>query len=214
MSFSDLSREIRNIIYHELLCPPDGVHLQHVDWDRRMRKFKADVFPSIDRCNDNIEEDENDDLNVGIETNQVEEWDEIEMIDRWEERWEMSKLDLSAIISSPTAIFYVNNQIREEASEVFYGFNRFTFESSARAALHFLKALPPSCRRHIRNLGFTRRSTAADDYDCTYSWRSLCDFIIHHMSVNSVTVQVPRHRWLEIDETKPAEEAPNTGWYW
>ena len=57
MSFSDLSREIRNIIYHELLCPPDGVHLQHVDWDRRMRKFKADVFPSIHQSgNDNIEE--------------------------------------------------------------------------------------------------------------------------------------------------------------
>ena len=148
-----------------------------------------------------------------MERNQVEEWDEIEMIDRWEERWEMSKLDLSAVIPSPTAIFYLNNQIREEASEVFYAFNRFTFESSARAALHFLKALPPSCRRHIKNLGFTRRSTAADDYDCTYSWRSLCDFIIHHMSVNSVTVQVPRHHWLEIDETKPAKEAPNTGWY-
>ena len=126
----------------------------------------------------------------------------------------MTKLDLSAITPLPTAIFYVNKQIREEASEVFYGFNRFTFESSPRAALHFLKGLRPSRRRYIKNLGFTRRSTAADDHDCTYPWHSLCDFITLHMSVNSVTIQVPRHRWLKIDETKPAKEAPNTGWYW
>ena len=216
MSFSDLSRELRNIIYLELLCPPDGVHLQHVDWDRRMRKFEADVFSSIYRGDNDSEENENEngDLNVGMESNKVEGWDEGEMIGWWEEGWEKSKLDLSAIIPLPTAIFYVNNQIREEASEVFFAFNRFTFESSARATLHFLKGLPPCHRRRIKDLGFTRRSTAADDYDCTYSWISLCDFIMHHMSINSVTIQVPRHRWLEIDETKPAKEAPNTGWYW
>ena len=85
MSFSDLSRELRNIVYHELLCPPDGVHLQLVDWDRRMRKFKTDVFSSIHQGVDNSEEDENDDVDVGMKTNEIEEWDEIEMISRWEE---------------------------------------------------------------------------------------------------------------------------------
>ena len=127
MSFSDLSLELRNIVYHQLLCLPDGVHLQHVDWERRMRKFKTDVFSNIHRGSDNNEDDENDDVDVGMKPNEVEEWDEIEMIDRWEERWEMSKLDLSAITPLPTAIFYGSKQIREEASEVFYGFNRFTF---------------------------------------------------------------------------------------
>ena len=74
MSFSDLSRELRNIIYYELLCPPDGVHLQHLDWDRRMKKFKADVFSSsIDRADGNSEQNENDDLDVDMERHQVEE---------------------------------------------------------------------------------------------------------------------------------------------
>lgn len=212
MSFSDLPRELRDIIYHELLCPPDGIHLQHVDWDRRMRRFKADVFSIIDHGDDNGEEDEKNDLNVGTEGNQVKEWDESQLIDLYPERWQMSNLDLSAITPLPTAIFYVNSQIREEASEVFYRYNRFTFESSARAALHFLKGLRPSSRRHIKNLGITRRSTAAD-YNWKDSWGSLCDFIVHHMSINSVTIQAPRERWLKIDKTKPAKKAPYRGWY-
>ena len=74
----------------------------------------------------------------------------------------MTNLDLSAIIPSSTAIFSVNNQLREEASEVFYGFNRFTFESSARAALHFLEGLRPSSRRHLKHIGFKRPSEAAE----------------------------------------------------
>ena len=214
MSFSGLPRELRNIIFQKLLCPPDGVHLQHVDRDPRMRKFKADVFSIIDHGDDNSEEDEEDHLDSGIEKNEPEEWDESKMISLWQERWQMSNLDLSTVTSLPTAIFYVNHQIREEASEVFYGGNRFTFATSARAALHFLKSLRPNYRRDIRNLGFTRRSTVAGDHDCTISWSPLCDFIIHHMSINSVTIQAPRHPWLEIDKTKPAEDAPNTGRYW
>ena len=214
MSFSDLSRELRNIVYHGFLCPPDGVHLQHVDWDRRMRKFKADVFSIIDPGHDSSEEDENDDLDGAMQGNALEEWDESEMIYLWPEMWEKSSFDLSTLIPLPTAIFYLNKQIREEASEVFYGCNRFTFGSSAGAALGFLKGLRPSSRRHIKNLGFTRRSTAADDQDCTGSWGFLCDFIIHHMSINSVTIQAPRHRWLKIDESKPSRESPNIEWYW
>ena len=214
MSFADLSRELRNIVYRGLLCPPDGVHLQHLDRDSQMKKFKADVFSTDGPGDDSSEEDENDDLDGAMQGNEFEGWDESEMICLWPELWEKSSLALSTVIPLPTAIFYVNKQIREEASEVFYSFNRFTFGSSARAALHFLKALRTSSRRRIKNLGFTRRSTAADDQDCTGSWGSLCDFIIHHMSINSVTIQAPRHRWLEIDKSKPAKETPNTGWYW
>ena len=214
MSFSDLSRELRNIIYHGVLCPPDGVHLQHVDWDRRTRKFKADVFSIIDSGHDSSEEDGNNNRDTGMDGDQVEDLDLSEMRCLWPDMWEISSLDLSAIVPAPTAIFYVNKQIRQEATEVFYAFNRFTFNSSARAALHFLKSLPPSRRQRIKNLGFTRRSAAADDYDCTYSWSALCDLIIQHMSINSVTIQAPRHRRPENDETKPAKEAPYTKWYW
>ena len=213
MSFSDLSRELRNIIYYELLCPPDGVHLQRVAWDRQMGKFKADAFSTIDHGDDESEEDGKDDLSVGTEGNEVKELDESEMICLWPKRGEMSYLDLSAITPLPTAIFYVNHEIRKEANEVFYPHNRFTFDTSARAALHFLKGLRPSFRRHIKNLGFTRESTAADDRACTESWSSLCDFIIHHMSIDSVTIQVPRQQWLEIDKTKPAKDALGGEWY-
>ena len=214
MSFSDLSRELRNIIYNELLYLPDGVNLQHIDWHRRMRMYRADVFSTIDRGDESHEEDVNGDLYDGMERSEVDGGVESEMIEGWEERWEMTNLDLTAITPLPIAIFYVNSQIREEASEVFYKINRFIFHSSARAALHFLKALRPSRRRHIKNLGFTHRSTITDDCDCSCYWDSLCDFIFHHMSINSVTIQVPRHRWLKIDETKPAQEAPKLGRYW
>lgn len=135
-------------------------------------------------------------------------------MEEWRRRmWEQKCLDLSAITPVPTAIFYFNDQIRQEASEVFYKFNRFTFESSARAALYFLEDLPAGCRRLIKDLGFTGQSMNANDHNCTYSWESLWDFINSQMSVNSVTIQVPRHRWLKIDETKPAKETPNTGRY-
>ena len=196
MSFSDLPRELRNMIYRGVLCPPDGVHLRHLDEHRRTRKFKADA---------------------GMEGSQIKDLNAREMIHLWPDMlsmWEMSSWHLSASAPVSTAIFYVNQQIRQEATEVFDAFNRFTFESSARAALHFLQSLPPSRRQHIKNLGFSRRSIAADDSDCMRSWGSLCDFIIHRMSVNSLTVQALRHHWLQIDETKPTEQAPNTGWYW
>ena len=218
MSFSDLPRELRNIIYHEVLCPPDGIHLQHLDWDRRMRKFKTDVLSGIHRNHDNSEEAENHDLDVGIEMSEVKKCYQGESIDWWEERreerWEMSDLDLSAITPLPTALFYLNHQIRQEASEVFYRFNRFTFESSARAALHFLKGLPPGCRRHIKSIGFMGRSMLPNDRDCIDSWDSLWDFINHQMSVSSVTIQVPGRPWHKINERKRAKESPNTGIYW
>lgn len=60
------------------------------------------------------------------------------------DRWGTSNSRASAVIPVPTAIFYVNHQIRQEATEVFYGFNRFTFDNDARTALKFLKAPAPA----------------------------------------------------------------------
>ena len=71
MSFSDLSRELRNIIYNELLYLPDGVHLQHVDWHRRMRMYRADVFSTIDRGDESHMEDEIGVLDDGMERSEV-----------------------------------------------------------------------------------------------------------------------------------------------
>lgn len=183
MAFSALSLDIRNLIYHALLCPPDGVLLHHSD-----------------ECWTQKEEDEED----------------------WEFNWEggdfkrrgFSYADASAVTSIPTAIFSVNRQIRQEATDVFYGFNRFTFENDARTTLKFLKDLRPSFRRRIKHIGFPHWSTSANDHSGTEYWAPLHDFIIHHMHVISVTIQVPRDLVHGIDEAKEARPAPDPEWYW
>lgn len=181
MSFFGLSREIRNLIYHAVLCPPDGVRLDS-RVERRWRNPKPD------------DEDEDEDEGEEVERSR--------------------KPDISALIPVPTAIFYVNHQVRQEATEAFYGFNRFTFDTDTHAALNFLKCIRSSSRRHIKDIGFTRRSTCADDAGCTEFWEPLCTFIFRCTSICSVTIQVPRDCNHGIDEAKESSRAPNGEFYW
>lgn len=199
MSFSDLSREVRNLIYHELLSPPDGVNL-HTNWAR--------LF-TYERYSDSHEKEE-EDLDEGKDKTVDNKDEGLKATDRWGN----SNSDASAVIPAPTAIFYVSHQIRQEASEVFYGSNRFTFDTSPRTALKFLKCLRPSFGRYIKSIGFTRMATSADDADCRACWEPLLAFISCRMSLNSVTVQVPRDNSHAIDKTKEIKQAPNPEWYW
>lgn len=205
MSFSGLSREVRDLIYHALLCPPDGVQI-HSDFTRWMKKVEATKTTSHSYDNSGGDPDKHvDDSGEehGKEGNGTE-------IDRWGNSNSLASSDVPV----PTAIFYVNHQIRQEATEVFYSFNRFTFDSDARSALKFLKGLRPSFRRQIRDIAFARESTSADDNDCRAFWDPLSTFIGSHMSLCSVTIQVPRDINHEIDETKEARPAPDEEWYW
>ena len=206
MSFSDLSREVRNIIYLELLCPPDGVNLQN-DWDRRTRNAE-EAWYNFDGHSDSHEDDEDLDEGKGKKVN-----DKGEGL-KATDRWGNSDSDASAVTPVPTAIFYVSHQIRQEASEVFYGSNRFTFDTSPRTALNFLECLRPSFGRMIKHIGFTSWATSADDGDCRDGWEPLVGFISRRMSLNSVTVQVPRDNSHGIDKTKEIKQAPNPEWYW
>lgn len=205
MSFSDLSREVRNIIYHELLCPPDGVYL-HYDSDRPISMAEGACY-NFDGYSDRDEDDEDIDEGKGKKVN-----DKGEGL-KATNRWGNSSSDASAVNPLPTAIFHVSHQVRQEASEVFYGSNRFTFNTSPRTALKFLECLRPSFGRMIKNIGFTSWATSADDDDCRGCWEPLVDFISRRMSLKSVTVQVPRDDSHGIDKTKDIKQAPDPEWY-
>ena len=200
MSFSDLSREVRDLIFHALLCPSDGIAI-HLSEKYRMRKLRG-VQTGSDGYTDSWdyrdEEEEEGDKGDG---------------DASSDRWGNSNSDASAVTPVPTAIFSVSRQIRQEAIEVFYGCNRFTFDNSADITLRFLKCLRPSSRRRIKHIGFAGWSTCGDESAFAEWWHILGNFICRHMSLNTVTFLVPRDSDYGIDETKEARRAPHDDWY-
>ena len=200
MSISDLSREVRDIIYHALLCPSDGISI-HLSEKYRMRKLRGVQTTCIGNTDswDYREEEEED----GEEGNG----------DANSDRWGTSNSDASAVTPVPTAIFSVSRHIRQEAIEVFYGCNRFTFDNSADITLRFLKCLRPSSRRRIKHIGFAGWSTCGDESAFAAWWQILCSFICRHMSLHTVTFLVPRDSVYGIDETKESRRAPHDDWY-
>jgi len=114
----------------------------------------------------------------------------------------------SSVAFLPVATVYVDNRLRREAS------NRFTFDVDAKHAVRFLASLPEISRQQIKDLGFTRTSTAADDADCTQHWQELCDFISGHMQLASVTIQIPRDTTHPIDKSKEVQQPPDSEWFW
>lgn len=81
-------------------------------------------------------------------------------------------------------------------------------------ALEFLTCLRSSFGRHIKSIGFTGTFTSiVDDTDCGEFWIPLLSFISRRMSLNSVTMQVPRDASHAIDETKEMKRAPDPEWY-
>lgn len=151
MSFSGLSREVRDLIYHELLCPPDGVRLhsrprrEQEATEGRYQKFELLGYDEYE----SQEEIRNED---GGNMNDL------------SGSWGFRNNEAAAATPVPTAIFCVNHQIRQEATEVFYRFNRFAFDIDARTALDFLKGLRPSSRRRVHDLGFACGSAYAYEY--------------------------------------------------
>lgn len=168
MSFSALSREVRNLIYRALLCPPDGIRL------------RDSLELRLDKPDDEYDDDDEDEGHM------------------------------VSIIPVGTSIFHVNRQIGQEATEILYGFNRFTFRAHPGEAMEFLKDLPSGSLRQIKNIGFTRRATCADDGDCKDYWEPLCDFITSHMHLSSVTIEVP---WEPGQGTR-VRGVLDGEWYW
>ena len=200
MSFSDISREVRDLIYHALLCPSDGIGI-HLSEKYRMRKLRS-VQTSYDSYTDSWDYREE-------EEEEGEEGDG----DATSDRWGNSNSDASAVAPVPTAIFSVSRQIRQEAIEVFYGCNRFTFDNSADITLRFLKCLRPSSRRRIKHIGFAGWSTCGDEAAFADWWHILCKFICRRMSLHTVTFLVPRDSVYGIDKTKEARRAPHDDWF-
>ena len=209
MSFSELPGELRNQIYHELLCPPDGVHL-HVDrrFRDRMSRAKSD---SVSHADSKKEEASNNGSGDGKHQNK-------EKVKKKEESFlgcVHSSSDVSPTIPVPTAIFYVSRQTRKEASEIFYGCNRFTFDSGVCVARDFLKCLPRSFRRCIRHIGLMDPDAvvATNRQYCSVSWGPLEHFVSRHMSVKSVTVQVSRGSSWMMNARKPAAKRRLNSWW-
>lgn len=63
MSFSDLAREIRDLIYHGLLCSPEGVYLHH-DCNRQKKMVVGGAWCNFDAYSDS-DVDKEEDLNDG-----------------------------------------------------------------------------------------------------------------------------------------------------
>ena len=189
MSFSTFPCELRDLIYHSLLCSPDGVRL-HFD-TKRWRK-KLEVAASSHSYTGSREDEDKHELESEGES---EKFSDREVIDECE--------DIYSVTPVSTAIFYVSHQIGLEAKKVFYSFNSFTFDCTAHDALIFLERLRPSSRRQVRRIGFTTISTWNGSGDCTDYWGSLCAFIAGHMSIHSVTIQVP----------KMVGRTPDYNWY-
>lgn len=188
MSFLDLSREVRDQIYHEVLYSPNGIRL-HDGRDERWakdgtekkreleggwmerddpfyEKYLRDTRAEINRYDDEEDDDDLDDrpgVAYGIATDH----------------------------HISTSILYVNRQIYTEAYKVLYTSNTITFDISAKYVIKFLKSLPATTRSSIRFLGFGRHSTAADDFDCIKHWKPLCTYIKRHLQLSSVTIQIP-----------------------
>lgn len=58
MAFLDLSLELRNVIYHEILCPPQAVNL-HIDWKRCSREWEhAALNGDCNNGEDTVEDEE------------------------------------------------------------------------------------------------------------------------------------------------------------
>lgn len=200
MSFSDLSREVRDLIYHALLCPSEGIGI-HLSEKYRMRKLRGTQTSSdgyTDSWDYREEEEKEGDEGDGNANS---------------DRWGNSNSDASAVTPVHTAVFSVSRQMRQEAIEVFYACNRFTFDNSADITLRFLKCLRPSSRRRIKHIGFAGWSTCGDESAFAEWWHILCKFICRHMSLHTVTFLVPRDSVYGIDETKEARRAPHDDWF-
>lgn len=78
---------------------------------------------------------------------------------------------LTAIPPISIALLFVNHQVSEEALQVLYCRNRFTFDVSPREVFNFFKYSHPFATRFITNIGFAIGSTLADDYQLREDWK-------------------------------------------
>ena len=194
MPFLNLSLEIREMIYDEILCPPSGVHLvtrASIEFERVERKRSeldtAKLAPSDngESKNEKRGEDEKD-LREGI----------------------------GAIPPIPISILSVNRQISREATRILFRYNRFTFDLAARQTLTFLKDHYLDRTEVIKHIGFSWNSFAVGDSDFHWYWHNLSDFIVQKMHVDKATIAVPSSQRHEIIKKDKRNRAPNSTFYW
>lgn len=196
------------MIYRELLCPPRGICLDgdqevlfFLRQSARLRKYYVGDDGG-DEDDDKVDNEE--DENKGYDDEDNAKWVRL----------------VSVISDSITtndiqnAILYVNRDISHEASMIFYGSNRFTFEILPKDIIRCLKSLPPALRRQIKNLGFARPSVGADDPDPMEPWPLLQKFINRRMQLKTVTIQIPYDSTIEIDQGKEMRTQIHVLRYW
>ena len=204
MSFSHLSRELRDMIYHALLHSSDGVR-PHIHYEC---KLKGTLGETSSNSSDDCGEDQ------GYDGNEEKGKDDTDCL--YTDPWRFRISHTSTVTPIPTAIFYVSHQVGQEAIEMFYSSNRFTFDLDADATLTFLLGLRPSSRRLIKDIGFDNRSECECECERGYSksWHDLGDFITYHMRLHSVTIHLPPDYLYRIDKTKTAFSPAFQGSLW
>ena len=210
MSFLKLSREIRDRIYHHVLCPRYGIRLYDItDHD--------DEEPGSYNDEDSMGEEDESDVEDYDDEDESEDEDEDDDEDDSEEEEKFvprSQRNIRATTRIPTSILLVNRQVSAEALQVLYRDNRFTFDVPAKQALQFLKGLSKTKSSYMRHLGFAKSSTMADDADCKEYWHPLCAFIARRLSISSVTIMIPYDIIYPLVPDDNDKYEPNSEWYW
>ena len=188
MSLLALSVEVREEIYRQLLCPPKGIRLECMSYERSERKWQ-ELYGGA--------------RGKGAESDLSEDYEE--------EVWYNKPV---AAVPVQTPILYVNRQISGEAFPVLFRHNRFTFDVSPKAALLFLKKVYSYTQRPIKEIGFAHNSTSADDGDCKKGWDRLITFIGQEVRIENITIQVPQDLSHKAYKENMKERAPDGEWFW
>lgn len=188
MPFQDLSVELREQVFRELLCPPGGLQLQPMNSDRLERKKSNSMVtdpyddgPYWETIGHHYEGDQEDE-NCNIDVRDLR--------------------DAVAAPSLPTSILYVNRQIPQEAARVLYRYNQFMFNVSEYYVLKFFRDSYPHARELVRDIGLSQWSVDVGNGGPTGYWGPLRTFICSRMNINTITITMPQESMHNHDKSK------------
>lgn len=190
MSFLGLPREIRDQIYHETLCPPQGIILNYINMGQLERKLAQQKnnskSPDVD--------EENEELSL--------------------ENGDYPFRTATADPPIHNSLLFDNRQTSEEALQILYCHNRFTFNVTPKEVTKFFNSSDPLAKELITNIGFGIGSTFAFDDGVREGWKPLCSFISRHLHIHTASILIPSDEDHITDNSKEIQRAPDAKGFW
>ena len=189
-----LPSELRNLIYHHLLCPPGGLRLvPYVHRDGLLNKsaqVSRKLYVEEQRYSYNDSEAYNYDRHYPAgRSDPTVDKDGFSAYDRGLLRDPLDKIALKREQLLPLGILWTNKQTHDEALRHLCAQNSWQFDTRCDRILHFLQWLDPAYRLRIRDLRLTSESTLR--YKGNDRHRDLTAFLSDEMKLRSVTVAMP-----------------------